>query len=220
MDRGFSSSHHIPRPAPGETRCTSTEVATREVVCCPQLPGFPATSLPSLCRRSSRSCPPLLRRSYGVTWANRNGSHIIHQGHDVVVVTVASRLNVFGFAAPHPSAVGGPSVANLGILDQQESLRWVKRNIEAFGGDPGNVMIFGFSSGGGSVATLLVAPPANGETLFHKALLQSGSFANWASVSHEAAVQQTENVMAEVGCKVGYEPPCDAMPASGALSDP
>src|SRR5215469_18889347 len=60
-----------------------------------------------------------------------------------------------------------------GIADQILALDWVRRNIESFGGDPGNVTIFGESAGGMSVAMLLAAGPARG--LFHKAIAQSGA---------------------------------------------
>ncbi|MBW6876012.1 carboxylesterase family protein, partial [Salmonella enterica subsp. enterica serovar Weltevreden] len=67
---------------------------------------------------------------------------------DVVVVTLNYRLGNLGFMA-HPSleSDGG----NFGLMDQQQALRWVKQNIQAFGGDPDNVTIFGESAGGHSV---------------------------------------------------------------------
>ena len=94
-------------------------------------------------------------------------------GKDVVLVTINYRLGVFGFlthpelSAESPNGVSG----NYGILDQIESLKWVKKNIAQFGGDPDNVMIFGQSAGGGSVKTLCESPLARG--LFHKAIIQS-----------------------------------------------
>ncbi|WP_067829831.1 carboxylesterase/lipase family protein [Actinomadura kijaniata] len=91
---------------------------------------------------------------------------------DVVVVTLNYRLGAFGFLA-HPalSAESGHS-GNYGLLDQQAALRWVRRNIGAFGGDAGNVTVFGESAGGGSVCQNLVSPLARG--LFHRAVAQSG----------------------------------------------
>jgi len=93
---------------------------------------------------------------------------------DVVVVTINYRVNVFGFLKLD-EVTGGriPSTGNEGLLDQVAALRWVRDNISAFGGDAGNVTIFGESAGGGSVGALLGMPVAKG--LFSKAISQSGS---------------------------------------------
>jgi para-nitrobenzyl esterase len=93
---------------------------------------------------------------------------------DVVVVTVNHRLNVFGFL--QLSEKWGPDYASsgqAGMLDIVLSLEWVRDNIVHFGGDPGNVTIFGESGGGRKTAMLMAMPPAKG--LFHKAIIQSGS---------------------------------------------
>ena len=89
----------------------------------------------------------------------------------VVLVSINYRLGALGFLA-HPllSAEGGVS-GNYGLLDQVAALQWVQRNIAAFGGDPGNVTIFGESAGGTSVQALLASPHAKG--LFHRAIAQS-----------------------------------------------
>ena len=93
---------------------------------------------------------------------------------DVVLVSINYRLGVFGFlthpelSAESPNGVSG----NYGILDQIESLKWIKKNIEQFGGDPNNVMIFGQSAGAGSVKTLCASPLTKG--LFNKAVIMSG----------------------------------------------
>ena len=82
---------------------------------------------------------------------------------DVVVVTINYRLNVFGFL--HLADLFGEDYAvsgNCGILDQIAALRWVQENIEAFGGDPKQVTIFGESAGAASVGTLLAMPEARG----------------------------------------------------------
>ena len=93
----------------------------------------------------------------------------------VVVVTINYRLGVFGFFT-HPalSAESGNKVSgNYGILDMIAALEWVKKNIAAFGGDPGNVTIQGQSAGASAVNVLLLSPLAGG--LFHKAIPQSFS---------------------------------------------
>jgi para-nitrobenzyl esterase len=101
-----------------------------------------------------------------------DGSSFVRRG-DVVVVTLNYRLGLLGWT-PYDSL--DPSLAgsgNNGLRDQIEALRWVRDNIAAFGGDPGNVTIFGESAGGGSVAAILCAPEADG--LYHKAIIQSGA---------------------------------------------
>jgi len=92
----------------------------------------------------------------------------------VVLVNFNYRLNRFGFfafpalSAEHPDELKG----NYGYMDQIAALKWVQRNIAAFGGDPRNVTIFGQSAGGVSVHSLLTMPAAAG--LFHKAIVESG----------------------------------------------
>ncbi len=92
---------------------------------------------------------------------------------DMIVVSINYRLGVLGYLA-HPalSAESPQGISgNYGLLDQIEALRWVKRNIAAFGGDPANVTIAGESAGGLSVMYLMAAPPARG--LFSKAIAES-----------------------------------------------
>ena len=90
---------------------------------------------------------------------------------NLVVVSPNYRLGVLGFM-PHPAFDQG-SNGNLGLMDQREALRWVQRNIAAFGGDPTNVTIAGESAGAGSICAHLAAPELSGG-LFHKAVLISG----------------------------------------------
>jgi para-nitrobenzyl esterase len=108
----------------------------------------------------------------GASPAVYDGRHFAKRG--VVLVSFNHRLGRFGFFA-HPALSKedpkGP-LGNYGYLDQIAALKWVRRNVAAFGGDPGNVTLFGESAGGGSVNTLMVSPLAKG--LFHKAIVQSG----------------------------------------------
>jgi len=103
---------------------------------------------------------------------NTSGAQFAKQG--VVLVSLNYRLGRFGFFAfpalgrERPDETKG----NYAYMDQIAALQWVKRNIAAFGGDPTNVTIFGFSAGGVSVHSLLASPMARG--LFHKAIAQSG----------------------------------------------
>ncbi|MBT8442090.1 MAG: carboxylesterase family protein, partial [Gammaproteobacteria bacterium] len=96
-----------------------------------------------------------------------HGQYLAKQG--VVVVTIAYRLGAFGFLS-HPD-LDGDAVANFGLWDQIAALRWVKRNISSFGGDPGRVMVFGESAGAEDILALLFAGPADG--LIDRAALHS-----------------------------------------------
>ncbi len=96
----------------------------------------------------------------------------------VLVVSMNYRLGVFGFLAhPELTAESGRNASgNYGLLDQVAALRWVKRNIATFGGDPDNVTIFGESAGSSSVCGLMASPLAKG--LFQRAIGESGAFFN------------------------------------------
>lgn len=96
----------------------------------------------------------------------QNGFRLARRG-DVVVVTINYRLGALGF-----SEMEGID-SNIGILDQIEALKWIKKNIELFGGDPDCITIFGISAGGMSVSTLMAIPGAKG--LFNRVIAQSGA---------------------------------------------
>ncbi|MDB5469022.1 MAG: carboxylesterase [Caulobacter sp.] len=100
-------------------------------------------------------------------WPMYDGANLA-KGGDVVVVGLNHRLNVFGYT--HLPEVEGSG--NAGMLDIVQALKWVKANIAAFGGDPGNVTLFGESGGGAKVSYLMAMPAAKG--LFHRAVVQSG----------------------------------------------
>jgi len=102
-----------------------------------------------------------------------DGENISRKG-DVVLVSVNHRLNVLGFLDLSAYGDKYKSSANAGLLDLVAALQWIKENIAQFGGDPGNVTIFGQSGGGGKVTSLMNAPSAKG--LFHKAIVESGSY--------------------------------------------
>jgi para-nitrobenzyl esterase len=101
-----------------------------------------------------------------------NGENLSRRG-DVVVVTLNHRLGVLGYLNLAAFGEQYASSANVGNLDLVASLEWVRDNIAQFGGDPGNVLIFGQSGGGAKVSTMMIMPAAKG--LFHKAVVQSGS---------------------------------------------
>jgi para-nitrobenzyl esterase len=123
---------------------------------------------------------PVLVWLHGGGFASGSGGSALYDGtnmartQDVVVVTINHRLNVFGYL--DLSQIAGSDYADsasAGLLDVVLALRWVKDNIERFGGDPGRVTIFGESGGGRKVSVLMAMPPAQG--LFHRAVVQSGS---------------------------------------------
>jgi para-nitrobenzyl esterase len=122
---------------------------------------------------------PVMVWFHGGGFSSLNGSSRAYEGTrlarrgDVVVVTLNHRLNVFGYL--YLAGLGGSRFERTGIagqLDLIAALEWVRDNIEEFGGDPDNVMIFGESGGGAKVSTLMAMPAARG--LFHRAAIQSG----------------------------------------------
>jgi para-nitrobenzyl esterase len=92
----------------------------------------------------------------------------------VVVVTLNYRLGPFGFLAHPALRADGDAAGNLGVMDQQQALRWVRANVDRFGGDPGNVTLAGESSGGLDTLTHLVSPLSAG--LMHRVIVQSGAY--------------------------------------------
>jgi para-nitrobenzyl esterase len=98
---------------------------------------------------------------------------LVRQG--VVVVTITYRIGALGFLADTAlaSRPGGAS-GDYGLMDQQAALRWVQRNIRGFGGNPGNVTLFGESAGGLSTLAQLASPGARG--LFQRAIVESGTY--------------------------------------------
>lgn len=112
-----------------------------------------------------------------------DGVKIAQQG--IVVVSINYRLGLIGFFAHPALSAESPQhlSGNYGLLDQIEALRWVRDNIEAFGGDPKQVTIAGESAGGLSVIALLASPPARG--LFIRAIVQSGYMPSYRALHEE-----------------------------------
>src|SRR5580765_4226738 len=164
---------------------------------CPQLPGFKTPEIQLMqnlsSNPSSEDCLALNVWTPGTDGAKRpvmfwlhgggfqfgsgsqpfyDGANLARRGN-VVIITINHRLGCLGYL--HLADLGGPAFAksgNVGILDAVAALEWVRDNIERFGGDPKNVMIFGESGGGSKVSTLLGMPAAKG--LFHRAAIESG----------------------------------------------
>jgi para-nitrobenzyl esterase len=130
-----------------------------------------------------------------------DGTRLTQRG-DVVLVTVNHRLNAFGFLYLGQLLPEFADAANVGMLDLVAALAWVRDNIAEFGGDPGNVTIFGQSGGGGKVATLMAMPAGKG--LFHRAIMQSGSYARGAhleAMSPDVATVHAQTLIAAAGLK-------------------
>jgi para-nitrobenzyl esterase len=145
---------------------------------------------------------PVMVWLHGGGFASGSGSGRILDGtslahtHDVVVVTLNHRLNVFGFTYVG-DALGSDFAASgaAGVLDLVAALEWVRDNISNFGGDPRLVTIFGQSGGGRKVATLMAMPGAKG--LFHRAIIESGAVLRLTT--HEDATKYTDLLIAELG---------------------
>ena len=116
---------------------------------------------------------------------------------DVVVVSVNHRLNCIGYLDLSGYGEKYKYTGNLGQADLVASLQWVQENIAGFGGDPGNVMIFGQSGGGGKVDSLLQTPAADG--LYHKASIQSGLFAGGSDRLQKDAQALADLVVKNLG---------------------
>jgi para-nitrobenzyl esterase len=144
---------------------------------------------------------PVLVWIHGGAWLNGSGAADWFDGssfarlHDIVVVTIGYRLNVFGFLHLGLLASGETESGHVGMLDQIAALEWVRDHIEAFGGDPGAVTIAGESAGAMSVGTLLAMPPAHG--LFHRAIMQSGVGA--VLTTPQRAHGMTEAILGKAG---------------------
>ncbi|WP_331766561.1 carboxylesterase/lipase family protein [Embleya sp. NBC_00896] len=145
---------------------------------------------------------PVMVWLHGGAFLTGSGSDPVFDGvrlaerHDVVVVTINYRLGAFGFL--YLGELLGADYersGNVGLLDQRAALAWVRDNIAGFGGDPGNVTVFGQSAGAWSIAAHLSAPGSG--SLFHKAILQSGS----GEGAHDTAVaaEVAREVLAELG---------------------
>jgi para-nitrobenzyl esterase len=131
----------------------------------------------------------------------QDGTHLAEQG--VIVVSMNYPLGVFGFLV-HPELAkesGRNASGNYGLLDQLAALRWVHENIAAFGGDPGNVTIFGESAGSFSVSAQMASPLAKG--LFQKAIGESGAAFSKSGLSFDPLSVREEKDTKTVSEKLG-----------------
>jgi para-nitrobenzyl esterase len=159
---------------------------------------------PSLARDGRR---PVMVYLHGGGFRSGSGGSLLYDGtalagkHDVVVVTLNHRLSLFGFL--YLAEVGGAKYAeatNVGMRDIVLALEWVRRNIANFGGDPGNVTIWGQSGGGGKTSMLTAWPAAKG--LFHRAIIQSTlSDTAVTAQPREEGIRAAETFLARAGIK-------------------
>ncbi|XP_072492053.1 pyrethroid hydrolase Ces2e-like isoform X2 [Notamacropus eugenii] len=121
---------------------------------------------------------------------------ILSATQNVIVVTIQYRLGILGFFSTGDEHAPG----NWGYLDQVAALRWVRKNIAHFGGDPGRVTIFGESAGGTSVSSHVLSPMSKG--LFHRAIMQSGVaiLPGLMSSSSESIINHIANLSACENC--------------------
>jgi len=125
-----------------------------------------------------------------------DGENLSRRG-DVVVVSLNHRLGPLGYLNLAEYGQKYASSANAGMLDLVAALEWVRDNIANFGGDPGNVLIFGQSGGGSKVGALMAMPAARG--LFHRAVVQSGSGLRQATP--DASAKLAAALLAELGLR-------------------
>ncbi|MBY0319263.1 MAG: carboxylesterase/lipase family protein [Reyranella sp.] len=147
--------------------------------------------------------------SYGSANSPRYDSTRLSRRNDVVVVAVNHRLNIFGHL--DLSELGSERFAqsgNAGVLDLVAALEWVREHAHCFGGDPGNVTIFGQSGGGGKVSALLTMPRAKG--LFHKAIIQSGASVRFAE--RERTTRLADAVLKHLGLRPDQLDALQALP--------
>lgn len=139
----------------------------------------------------------------GQSWYEKyDGTNLAREG--IIVVTVAYRLGVFGYFADKELAAESPNgtTGNYGLLDQIKALEWVNKNIEAFGGDAGNITIAGESAGSSSVNAVCASPLAKG--LFRRAIAESSSIVQKTPPhtfrTMKAALEMGANIKEEFKC--------------------
>lgn len=155
--------------------------------------------------------------SGGTSEPRQDGSTLAKQG--VVVVSMNYRLGIFGFLV-HPELTaesGHGASGNYGLMDQLAALKWVQQNITGFGGDPGNVTIFGESAGSFSVSAQMTSPLAKG--LFHKAIGESGGAFSSSGLRFQPRATREEKDVEQVKSKLGVHSLAElrALPAQRLL---
>ncbi|WP_130837328.1 carboxylesterase/lipase family protein [Lachnoclostridium sp. Marseille-P6806] len=129
---------------------------------------------------------------------------------DVVVISLNHRLNILGYLNLEPYGDEYANSGNLGNADIVAALKWIRENIEAFGGDPNNVTLFGQSGGGMKIWTLMQTPEADG--LYHKGIIQSGILEDFMHETTTDSRPLVEAMLAELGCESGDVKALETMP--------
>jgi len=203
------------RPPHPASRWQGTRDATQFASTCPQVTELGAfagpTSITEDCLYLNVFTPGDSRRKKPViVWihggANLDGESNDYDGSKLatggplgtptVVVTLNYRMGLFGILSEDHVNAEGHTWGNYGILDQQAALRWVKRNIAAFGGDPNNVTLGGQSAGAWDTSANMISPLAAG--LFQRAIIQSFPASTWTSAA--TALQRGNAFAAAAGC--------------------
>ncbi|MGA0607374.1 carboxylesterase/lipase family protein [Phenylobacterium sp. VNQ135] len=202
---------------------------------CPQpVPGNGRPNLGGISGGTDEDClqltvfaPPRARKAPVMVWihggSHRTGAGWVTSGaafarDGVILVGVNYRLGPLG-AFAHPSLAGeagpGGAAGNYGLMDQIAALKWVRRNIAAFGGDPDNVTLFGESAGGVSVQFLMAAPETRG--LFRRAIVQSG--AGWfRPTGLSEKLEQGKTIASALGLEAPTADQLRAVPADDLIA--
>ena len=173
---------------------------------------------------SRNSRRPVMVWFHGGGFRTGSGNSIFYSGkqlarkHDVVVVTVTHRLNALGFL--YLAEIGGDKYrnsSNMGMQDIVMALEWVRDNIDAFGGNAGNVTIFGQSGGGGKTSILQGMPAARG--LFHRAIIMSTlSHTAVTALEPPEASEATAMYLSRLGLKTDQIDELQKLPAERLIS--
>jgi len=164
---------------------------------------------------------PVMVWLHGGGYTSGSGGFVCYDGtqlakkHDVVAISLNHRLTALGYL--YLAGIGGEKYANssnLGNLDIIAALGWIRDNIAQFGGDPGNVTIYGQSGGAGKVSSLMAMPAAKG--LFHRAIVQSGAAVK--GVSRDAANKSTEMFLAKLNLKPDQVDQLQTLPVDQLLA--
>jgi len=160
------------------------------------------------------SALPVMHFLYGGSWewggssfAIYDSAPVVAERGNVIFVTSNYRLGMFGYlgGAALAAESSDGSTGNYGLQDQRMAMEWIRDNIASFGGDPGNVMLFGQSAGSGSVANHLIMPRSSG--LFQRAGMESGPPCDWTAIPLDVSEAKFHVLCGDAGCCPGGKVP-------------